>query len=100
MSFFSEVLIELPFPPYTELHAAYGFVPNLFRAQSALPGALAAQLLLLRNIVFIESGLSRLQKESMLLAAAAACGNSYCIALQAQTLRRLGMAGERIQGVS
>jgi len=61
--------------------AAYGFVPNLFRAQSRLPLAVAAEQNLIHAAVIRDCRLTRGQKESILFSVADARGNDYCRAL-------------------
>jgi RNA polymerase sigma-70 factor (ECF subfamily) len=96
MSFFSEVAIERSFPSYAQLRASYGFVPNLFRVQSALPRVLDAEVRLLETAVLRDGELSRLLKELLLLDIARAYQNSYCMMLHARALRLLGLAEDRI----
>lgn len=60
------------------LVAAYGFVPNLFRAQSHLPLAVVAEERLIEAIAIRENRLSRRQKEAILLCVADARENDYC----------------------
>ena len=53
-----------PLRPHRKLVAAYGFVPNLVRAQSELGRAIEAEERLVNAVVVRENGLNRLQKES------------------------------------
>ena len=65
---------------------AYGFVPNLFRAQGQLPLAIEAEAHLLNAVVIRENNLSRRQKEAILFCVADARSNDYCRALYGGTL--------------
>jgi RNA polymerase sigma-70 factor (ECF subfamily) len=64
-----------------ELVAAFGFVPNLSRAQSELPRAIDAEDQLIGATLVREGGLTRRQKEGLLHGVASAWRNSYCLAL-------------------
>jgi RNA polymerase sigma-70 factor (ECF subfamily) len=66
---------------YPALTLVFGFVPNLFRAQGALPQAVAAEEQLIDVVVVKRNRVSRRQKECLLYAAASAWGNDYCRAL-------------------
>src|SRR5215469_12753244 len=63
------------------LLAAYGFVPNLFRAQGQLPLVIEAETHLIDAVVTREYRLSRRQKEAILFVVADARANDYCRAL-------------------
>jgi RNA polymerase sigma-70 factor (ECF subfamily) len=67
------------------LVAAYGFVPNLFRALSTVPGAIHAEAQLLGAIQGSRGKLSPNQKQMLLKALARTSHNEYCQALYAQT---------------
>jgi RNA polymerase sigma-70 factor, ECF subfamily len=74
-------LIRVDSERYPELVKVYGFVPNLFRAQDNVPGAVQAEEQLLRATILSENRLTRQQKVSLLHAAASASRNDYCRAL-------------------
>src|SRR5207253_1352356 len=61
--------------------AVYGFLPNLFRVQSAMPRAIQAEQQLIDTAVVREGRLSRTQKDAILNAVASVRGNHYCQAL-------------------
>ena len=63
------------------LLTAYGFVPNLFRAQGQLPLVIEAETRLIDAVVTREDRLSRRQKETVLFSVADARANDYCRAL-------------------
>lgn len=68
-----------------QLVEAFGFVPQLFRAQSAEPRAIVAQMQLVAAIVLTEGSLSPHQKQSLLFAVASARRNEYCRALHVRS---------------
>jgi RNA polymerase sigma-70 factor (ECF subfamily) len=74
----------------------YGFVPRVFRVQAAIPQLMEASASLANAILFRPSGLSRVEKECLALAQAAAEGSSYSVALHHQTLVLLGVPKARL----
>ena len=91
---------EIPLDPSSAALAVfrenYGFVPRLFRAQGSLPRLVEAEAALANSILYHDTAFSRIEKESRVLAEAAACGNAYCAALQWQTLLLLGVPPEQL----
>ena len=81
------------------LRDQYGFVPGLFRGQASYPDLLAAEIKALELLVFGDEHLTRLQKESILLAASVANFNTYGVALHSQVLSLLGMPSQTIDGI-
>ena len=75
-------------PPrsYPQLIAAYGFLPNLFRGQSAIPHVVEAEQLLIDTVVVRQGGLSRNQKDAILNGVATVRGSNYCRALFGHSL--------------
>src|SRR3974390_60778 len=75
-------------PPrsYPQLVAAYGFLPNLFRVQSAIPPAIEAEQRLVDTAVVRQGRLSRNQKEAILNGVATVRGSDYCRALFGHSL--------------
>jgi len=100
MSFLPIVELTEPFEPFAALEQRLGFVPNLFRAQALLPRVLEAEAEIAGVVLFKESALSRIQKESILLAVAAASRNIYCVTAHSRMLRSLGMGGEQIERIT
>src|SRR5688500_14461245 len=90
IGFFPEVSVPNGFAPFAAFQQAFGFVPNLFRAQTLLPRAIEAEARVAGSVLLTEAALSRRQKESILLALAAARGNTYCVTNHAHFLRALG----------
>jgi RNA polymerase sigma-70 factor, ECF subfamily len=76
---------------YVVLREQFGFVPNLYRLQSAFPELLDAEVRLLESVLFTEGGLNRVPKECILLAVSAANLNTYWVTLQGQVLSILGI---------
>jgi RNA polymerase sigma-70 factor, ECF subfamily len=83
------------FPPYAVLREQFGFIPNLYRAQSLLPQVLEAEVRLLESLLFPEDHLSCIQKEEILLVISAANLNTYCVAVHGQVLDALGIPLEQ-----
>lgn len=69
----------------------FGFVPNLYRAQTLRPDVLQAQAFALAQVLITSDLLSRIQKEYILLAVSAANRNTYCVTLHGEVLRTLGV---------
>jgi RNA polymerase sigma-70 factor (ECF subfamily) len=78
-------------PAYAVLREQFGYVPNLYRLQSAVPEFLDAEVRLLESVLFPEDGLNRVQKECVLLAISAANLNTYGAILHSQVLNILGV---------
>ena len=69
-----------------ELSSVYGFVPQLFRAQSVHTLVIAAEARLLGAVLLSEGRLTRHQKEGLLCAVASVRGNEHCRVLHPQAL--------------
>ena len=82
------------FSPFAIVRQSHGFIPNFFRAQTLRPDLLEAELEAVGRILLPEEALTRVQKESILLAVSAANLNSYCVAMHCNLLRGLGMPSE------
>ena len=79
---------------YSVLREQFGFVPNFYRLQSAVPELVEAELGLLESVLFHDAGLNRVQKEYVLLAISAANLNTYGATLHGQVLNILGIPPE------
>ncbi len=79
------------FPPFAFLLKSFGFIPNIFRAQTLKPEALEAEAQAIRDILLTEDVLTRKQKEYILLVISAANLNTYCVAVHCEMLRALGV---------
>jgi RNA polymerase sigma-70 factor (ECF subfamily) len=75
-----------PARSYPQLVAAYGFLPNLFRVQIAIPRAIEAEQRLIDTIVVRQGRLSRDQKDAILNGVATVRGSDYCRALFGHSL--------------
>ena len=99
MSYFREVDLGSSFPPFATFHEQFGFVPQLFRAQTLLPRLLEAESAIISAILFTDKALSRAQKECILLALSGARGNAYCFTLHFQMLKLLGLTEQRLDRI-
>lgn len=94
MSFIqSPSLSEQDYPPFAAMKARLGFVPNLYRAQSARPDLIEAQLALIAAAGIKPSALERRQKEYIFLAVSARNLNTYCVTAHCEIVRVLQIEG-------
>jgi RNA polymerase sigma-70 factor, ECF subfamily len=84
---------ELPetYRPYEVLRNDLGFLPGVFPAQSLLPRLIEAEARLLQAVLIAPGSLSRVHKEEILLAVAAASASRYCATAYARGLASLGV---------
>jgi RNA polymerase sigma-70 factor, ECF subfamily len=80
------------FSPFEFFQEQFGFVPNLFRAQTLRPDVIEAEAFMLRTVLLTEDALSRLQKEFILLVVSAQNLNTYCVAVHSEMLRHLSVS--------
>jgi len=92
MGYFGEVELGSAFPPFTTLRESFGFVPNVFRAQTLLPRVIEAEAGLAGAVFWNERALSRIQKEFIALVVAANYGSTYWFTQHHQALVSLGVA--------
>ena len=71
---------------HPQLVAVYGFLPNLFRVQSAIPHAIEAEQRLIDSVLVRQGRLSRNQKDTILNGVATVRGSDYCRALFGHSL--------------
>ena len=88
------------FKYFAVVQKSHGFVPNFFRAQTLRPDLLQAELEAVGSILLPEDVLTRVQKESILLAVSAANLNSYCVAVHCNILRGLGLSAEEADQIA
>src|SRR5215469_7847129 len=88
------------FKPFAVVQKTHGFIPNFFRAQRLRPDLLQAELEAVGAILLPEDVLTRVQKESILLAVSAANLNSYCVAVHCNMLRGLGLSAEEADQIA
>jgi RNA polymerase sigma-70 factor, ECF subfamily len=93
-------LSAITFEPFAIVQKTHGFIPNFFRAQTLRPDLLRAQLDAVGYILLPEDVLTRVQKESILLAVSAANLNSYCVAVHCNILRGLGLSAEEADQIA
>jgi len=91
MSYLRGVEVSPSFPPFAALRDYFGFVPYIYRLQTLVPHLIEAEAELARAVLVEDGALSRIRKESILLAVAAANRNLYCVAKHYQTLQLLGV---------
>ena len=82
------------FAPFKFFLESFGFVPNLFRAQTLRADVLDAEAFAVGQVVLTENLLTRKQKESIFLVVSAANLNTYCVAVHCEFLRALGVPVE------
>jgi RNA polymerase sigma-70 factor (ECF subfamily) len=99
MSYFGEVDLGPSFQPFHALQELFGFVPNLFRAQTLLPRLIEAEAGLAAAVLWNERVLSRSRKEFMALLVSAAYGNTSCFTQHHQTLRSLGVPDHQLDQI-
>ena len=100
MSHFGGVDLGSSFQPFAALREQFGFVPQVFLAQTRLPRVIEAESALISAILFTDKALARPQKECILLVLAAAEGNSYCFSLHYQMLKLLGVPEQRLDRIA
>lgn len=88
------------FKHFAVVQRSHGFIPNFFRAQTLRPDLLKAELEAVGSILLPEDVLTRVQKESILLAVSAANLNSYCVAVHCNMLRGLGLSAEEADQIA
>src|ERR1051326_343986 len=99
MGHLREVELEPSFQPFAVFREQFGFVPQLFRAQTQIPGLIAAEQRLLSAVLFEQRALSRVQKECILLVLAAANECPPCVAIHYQMLRLLSVPEQRLDQI-
>jgi AhpD family alkylhydroperoxidase len=91
MSFLSQIDLGETSEPFVFFRSNFGFVPNLFRAQTLLPRALEVETELTNILLVQESALSATRKQCILFLVGAARQSTYCVTLHWETLRSLGI---------
>src|SRR5437867_10299306 len=94
MSFLREArLDENEFPPFANARKIFGFIPNMFRAQSLRPDIIEAESLLVGAVLIKDGALSRAQKEYIFLVCSAANLSTYCVTAHCEIVRALRLSG-------
>ena len=78
----------------------FGFVPNVFRAQTLRADVVQAEANLIDATLLQRSGLSRLQKEYILLVVSAANSNTYLVTVHGQILEVLGISRQQSEQIA
>jgi RNA polymerase sigma-70 factor, ECF subfamily len=99
MAYFGGVELGASFKAFAQLREHFGFVPNVFASQAALPKVLEAEVALISAILFENGALTRPQKECILLVSSAAEGNAYGVALHAQMLKLFGIGEDQVDRI-
>jgi RNA polymerase sigma-70 factor, ECF subfamily len=99
MSYLARVELPETYPPYRAFRESLRFLPAVFPAQSLLPRVIEAEAALAGAILLAPGALSRVTKEQIILAVAAANDNSYCVTVHAHILEGLGTSSERIRAL-
>lgn len=84
---------ENDFPTLQLIKEDYGFIPNFFKAQTARPDLLDAEVQLVDAILIKEGALTRQQKEYIFLVCSAANLSTYCVTAHCEIIRMLKLAG-------
>jgi uncharacterized peroxidase-related enzyme len=94
MGYLQEVdLDERKFAPFAQWMDMFGFIPNLFRAQTLRPDLIEAEAALAGAILLKEGALSRARKEYVFLVCSAANLSTYCVTAHCEIIRSLGLKG-------
>jgi RNA polymerase sigma-70 factor, ECF subfamily len=99
MSFLPEVALGDGFQPFAAFYKELGFIPNLLRAQSLLPGLIEAQAVFEKAVRLNPGAISRAQKDRILLCVAADRGDVYGAGLARAALLLEGKPGHGIEGL-
>ena len=94
MSYLRETTFdEKDYPTLKLIKEDYGFIPNFFKAQTARPDLLDAEVGLVDAILIKEGALARSQKEYIFLVCSAANLSTYCVTAHCEIIRMLKLAG-------
>ncbi|MCI0656352.1 MAG: peroxidase-related enzyme [Acidobacteria bacterium] len=88
------------FPPFALFRRKFGFVPNIFRAQTLRPDVLEAEAAMVEAVLLSEKPLDRVRKEYILLVISAANLNTYCVAVHCEMLKGLGIPEEQSEQIA
>jgi uncharacterized peroxidase-related enzyme len=88
-----EPLDENNFPLFAQIKNTFGFIPNLFRAQTMRPDLIEAEVQLVGTILVKEGALTRKEKEYIFIVCSAANLSTYCVTAHCEIVRLLGIEG-------
>jgi RNA polymerase sigma-70 factor (ECF subfamily) len=87
------------FPCFALFRNQFGYIPNVFLAQSSAPELVMAQAELIANILLSQGSLSRVQKETVALLFAGMRQNEYCATLHYRNLQAAGISRETLDKI-
>jgi len=87
------------FTPFAAFRQHFGFLPSLYRRQGVHPQLLDIQASVTGCFFSPDTILTRVQKDLLILAVAAAVRNVYWVTLQAQTLSLLGVPEDQVDQI-
>src|SRR5579871_4807623 len=94
MSYIREgALDETNYPLFAAVKKQFGFIPNLYRAQTTRPDLIEAQAQLVNAILIQEGALTRQEKEYVFLVCSAANLSTYCVTAHCEIVRMLQIEG-------
>ena len=94
MGYLQEVkLDERAFAPFAMWQQMFGFIPNLFKAQTLRPDIIEAEAALAGTVLLKDGALSRAQKEYVFLVCSAANLSTYCVTAHCEMIKTLGLKG-------
>ncbi len=85
---------------FESIRGAFGFIPNFYRAQTARPDLVEAEVGLMRAILDTKGALTRQQKEYLFLVTSAANMSTYCVTAHCEIVRLLGIEGPEPEQVA
>ncbi len=88
------------FPPFAFLLQRFGFIPNIFRAQTLRPDVIEAETDLVRTVLVPERFLSHAQKECIFLVGLATSLSTGCVATHRTTLRATELSAEKPEQIA
>src|SRR4051794_10947835 len=88
-----------PFAAFAAFRQHFGFLPSLYRSQGIHPQLLEIQASVTACLFSPDTILTRVQKDLLILAVAAAVRNVYWVTLQAQTLSLLGVPEDQVDQI-
>jgi uncharacterized peroxidase-related enzyme len=85
---------------FAAIQAAFGFVPNFYRAQTMRSDLIAAEADLVGAILLKEGALTRQQKEYVFLVCSGANLSTYCVTAHCEIVRMLRIDGPEPEQVA
>lgn len=85
---------------FASLREVFGFVPNLFCGQTSRPRVIGPGAGIVRAVLLDKPPLSPTRKALILLAAAAAYRNTYCVCTAYRMLQPLGVAEPQLDQIT